>query len=94
MSEDGHQVNADLQEDRECLVLFYFCAVFNWSEVDGIICHTFSHLIGNFNINRIRQAASRGLAADVALISLKKFMTYKLTKGNTWKCSGYKVLSS
>lgn len=58
MSEDGHQVNADLQEDRDCLILFYFCAVFNWSEVDGIICHTFSHL-RNFNINRISQAASR-----------------------------------
>jgi len=72
LSEDGHRVNSDLQEDRLpflfyfilfyfilfyfilfYFILFYFilfCVVFNWSEVDGIICHTFSHLIRNFNI--------------------------------------------
>jgi len=65
LSEDGHRVNSDLQEDRLpfyfilfyfilfYFILFYFilfCVVFNWSEVDGIICHTFSHLFRNFNI--------------------------------------------
>lgn len=49
MSKHGHQVNSDLREDRYNLFLFFSFCVFNWSEVDGITCLTFSRLIRNFN---------------------------------------------
>jgi hypothetical protein len=33
MSEDGHEVNSDLQKRFPCFIfLFFCCAVFNWPQ--------------------------------------------------------------